>query len=66
MLCKYQYFRITTKQKTQTQTVILFHIIHKQADYYVAIETPGNIIFNANVSVIQTHYNTSGLKLQCS
>ena len=48
------------------QTVILFNISNKQANYYVAVETPGQINFVANVSVIQTYYDTSGLKMPCS
>ena len=48
------------------QTIIIFNITNKQANYYVAVETPGHIAFDANVSVIQTYYNTNGLKLQCS
>ena len=48
------------------QTIIIFNITDKQANYYVAVETPGHIAFDANVSVIQTYYNTNGLKLQCS
>ena len=48
------------------QTIIVFNITNKQANYYVAVETPGHIAFDANVSVIQTYYDTNGLKLQCS
>ena len=48
------------------QTVIVFNITDKQANYYVGVETPGHITFDANVSVVQTYYDTSELKLQCS
>ena len=45
------------------QTIIIFNITDKQANYYVAVETPGHIIFDANVSVVQTYYDTYGLKM---
>ena len=48
------------------QSVIVFNITDKQANYYVAVETPGQIAFDANVSVIQTYYDISGLKMPCS
>ena len=48
------------------QTIIVFNITDKQANYYVAFETPGHIAFDANISVIQTYYDTNGFKMPCS
>ena len=48
------------------QSIIVFNITDKQANYYVAVETPGQIAFDANVSVIQTYYDTNWLKMPCS
>ena len=48
------------------QSIIVFNITDKQTSYYyVAFETPGHIAFDANISVLQTYYDTSGLELQC-
>ena len=48
------------------QSIIVFHIVDKQANYYVAIETPGHITFDAEVSATPMYYDTKGLKMPCS
>ena len=48
------------------QSVIVFNIVDKQANYYVAFETPGNITFDAEITAIPTYYDTKGLKMPCS
>ena len=48
------------------QTIIVFHIVDKQANYYVAFETPGNITFDAEITATPTYYDTKGLKMPCS
>ena len=48
------------------QTVIVFHIVDKQANYYVAVETPGHVTFDAEVIAIPMYYDTNGLKMPCS
>ena len=48
------------------QSVIVFNITDKQANYYVAVETPGQIVFDTAVTATPTYYATKGLKMPCS